>query len=47
MPRGVSLQAIQSPIRDKLDDVSRVMGEIVASDLPLVGQVNAHLLAMR
>jgi octaprenyl-diphosphate synthase len=47
MPRGVTLQAIQLPIRDKLDDVSRAMGTIVASDLPLVGQVSAHLLAMR
>lgn len=41
------MQAIQVPIRDKLDAVSRAMGEIVASDLPLVGQVSAHLLAMR
>ena len=47
MPRGASLQAIQLPIRDKLEDVSRAMAEIVASDLPLVGQVSAHLLAMR
>jgi octaprenyl-diphosphate synthase len=47
MPRGVSLQAIQFPIRSKLDDVSRAMGTIVASELPLVGQVSAHLLAMR
>src|SRR5687767_1994129 len=47
MPAGVSLQAIQSPVRDKLDAVSRAMGKIVASDLPLVGQVSAHLLAMR
>ena len=46
-PRGVTLQAIQLPVRDKLDDVSRAMGAIVASDLPLVGQVSAHLLAMR
>ena len=46
-PRGVSLQAIQKPIRDKLDAVSRAMGSIVASELPLVGQVSAHLLAMR
>ena len=44
---GASLQAIQLPVRDKLDDVSRAMGAIVASDLPLVGQVSAHLLAMR
>ena len=47
LPPGASLQAIQLPIRDKLEDVSRAMGEIVASDLPLVGQVSAHLLAMR
>ncbi len=46
-PRPVSLQAIQEPIRDKLDAVSRAMGTIVASELPLVGQVSAHLLAMR
>lgn len=47
MPPGATLQAIQLPIRDKLEAVSRAMGEIVASDLPLVGQVSAHLLAMR
>jgi octaprenyl-diphosphate synthase len=47
MPAGVSLQAIQFPVRDKLDAVTRAMGEIVASDLPLVEQVSAHLLAMR
>ena len=47
LPRGVTLQAIQLPIRGKLDDVSRAMGRIVASDLPLVGQVSAHLMAMR
>ncbi len=47
IPSVPSLQAIQLPIRDKLEDVSRKMAEIVASDLPLVGQVSAHLLAMR
>jgi octaprenyl-diphosphate synthase len=45
--RGVTLQAIQLPVRDKLDDVSLAMARIVASDMPLVGQVSAHLLAMR
>ena len=45
--RGVTLQAIQVPVREKLDGVSRAMGTIVASELPLVGQVSAHLLAMR
>jgi octaprenyl-diphosphate synthase len=47
VPRGVTLQEIQRPVRDKLDDVSRAMARIVASDMPLVGQVGAHLLAMR
>jgi octaprenyl-diphosphate synthase len=46
-PRGVSLSAIQRPIREKLDAVSRAMGSIVASEMPLVGEVSAHLLAMR
>ena len=46
-PPGASLQAIQLPIRDKLDEVSKAMAVIVASDLPLVGQVSAHLLTMR
>jgi octaprenyl-diphosphate synthase len=47
VPSGVSLQAIQFPVRAKLDDVSRAMATIVASNMPLVGQVSAHLLAMR
>lgn len=46
-PRAVTLQEIQRPVRDKLDDVSHAMARIVASDMPLVGQVGAHLLAMR
>ncbi|HEY8831764.1 MAG TPA: polyprenyl synthetase family protein [Gemmatimonadaceae bacterium] len=45
--RGVSLQAIQIPVRSQLDDVSQAMATIVASKMPLVGQVSAHLLAMR
>ncbi|HXQ77102.1 MAG TPA: polyprenyl synthetase family protein, partial [Gemmatimonadaceae bacterium] len=46
-PRGSSLQVIQRPVRDKLDSVTRAMANIVASELPLVGQVSAHLLTMR
>ena len=46
-PRGATLQAIQFPVRDKLDRVLQAMGAIVSSELPLVGQVSAHLLAMR
>jgi octaprenyl-diphosphate synthase len=45
--RGVTLQEIQRPVRDKLDGVSHAMARIVASDMPLVGRVGAHLLAMR
>ncbi len=47
VPLGMTLQAIQLPIKEKLDQVSRAMARIVASDMPLVGQVSAHLLAMR
>ena len=46
-PRGVSLSAIQRPVKEKLDAVSRTMATIVSSDMPLVGEVAAHLLAMR
>ena len=46
-PRGATLQAIQLPVREKLDRVTHAMASIVASELPLVGQVSAHLLTMR
>ncbi|HJP85901.1 MAG TPA: polyprenyl synthetase family protein [Gemmatimonadaceae bacterium] len=46
-PRGAGLSAIQRPIRDKLDAVSHAMAAIVSSDMPLVGEVSSHLLAMR
>lgn len=42
-----SLAEIQAPIRRRLDEVSTEMGRIVSSELPLVGQVSSHLLAMR
>ena len=45
--RGITLPAIQAPIRERLDEVSQTMGRIVSSELPLVGQVSSHLLAMR
>lgn len=45
--QGVTLPMIQAPIRERLDEVSRAMGRIVSSELPLVGQVSSHLLAMR
>lgn len=42
-----TLAEIQAPIRRRLDEVSVEMGRIVSSDMPLVGQVSTHLLAMR
>jgi len=42
-----SLAEIQAPIRHRLDEVPVEMARIVSSDLPLVGQVSNHLLAMR
>ena len=45
--RAPTLQTIQQPVRAKLDKVSHAMARIAASDLPLVGQVSAHLLTMR
>lgn len=42
-----TLAEIQAPVRRRLDEVSAEMGRIVSSDLPLVGQVSTHLLAMR
>jgi len=41
------LEAIQAPVRDALEDMVRTMGDLVVSDLPLVGQVSAHLLTVR
>ncbi|MEX2109492.1 MAG: polyprenyl synthetase family protein [Gemmatimonadaceae bacterium] len=46
-PPGLTLQAVQAPIRSSLDQVSQAMGRIVSSELPLVGLVSSHLLAMR
>ena len=45
--KGVTLQEIQAPIRDRLDQVSQTMARVVSTELPLVGEVSAHLLAMR
>jgi octaprenyl-diphosphate synthase len=42
-----TLAEIQAPIRARLDQVSVEMARTVSSDLPLVGQVATHLLAMR
>src|SRR5438552_16752896 len=44
---NTSLAEIQAPVRAQLDRVPAEMARIVSSDLPLVGQVSSHLLAMR
>ncbi len=44
---STSLQEIQAPVRERLDAVSAEMTAIVSSELPLVGTVSSHLLAMR
>ncbi len=46
-PAAPSLRAIQAPVLSRLEEVSAEMGRIVESELPLVGQVSGHLLAMR
>ena len=44
---GGALQRVQWSIRDRLDAVSEEMQRTVVSDAPLVGQISAHLMAMR
>ena len=47
LPPSASLAEIQASVRSQLEEVSAEMGRIVSSNLPLVGQVSSHLLAMR
>jgi len=42
-----ALQRIQEPIRERLNAVSEEMWSAVVTNAPLVGQVSAHLMAMR
>jgi len=44
---GSALQRIQRSIHDRLDAASEEMQRAVLSDAPLVGQISAHLMAMR
>jgi octaprenyl-diphosphate synthase len=43
--RVVSLEAIQAPIRAKLDRIIPDMHHVVSHDLPMIEQVSAHLLS--
>lgn len=45
--RAVTLQAIQAPVRDRLDRVIPDMHHVVSHDLPMIEQVSGHLLSKR
>lgn len=42
-----SLAEIQAPVREQLDQVTGEMARIISQDLPFLGQISAHLMAMR
>jgi octaprenyl-diphosphate synthase len=46
-PATNALRDIQSPVRDRLEDVFHEMQHIVTADLPLIQAVSGHLLQMR
>src|SRR5215207_9145364 len=46
-PATSALRDIQSPVRERLEDVVTEMRRIVTADLPMIEQVSAHLLQMR
>jgi len=48
-PPGVvsALRDIQTPVRDRLDAVTREMQRLLTADAPLLAQVGGHLLAMK
>jgi octaprenyl-diphosphate synthase len=46
-PSTPTLRDIQAPIRDRLVEAAEELKRIVTSDLPLIDEVNAHLLLMK
>ena len=46
-PATSALHDIQSPVRERLEDVLTEMRRIVTADLPMIEQVSTHLLQMR
>jgi octaprenyl-diphosphate synthase len=44
---AAALQEIQAPVRARLDQVAGEIWRIAAADLPLVEEINGHLLAMK
>lgn len=47
VPANDALRAIQSPVRDRLEQVVEEMHHVVTSDLPMIEAVSTHLLRMR
>ncbi|MEO8334238.1 MAG: polyprenyl synthetase family protein [bacterium] len=46
-PTTAALREIQSPVKDKLEEVVAEMKRVVSADLPLIEQVSGHLLQIR
>jgi Geranylgeranyl pyrophosphate synthase len=46
-PSKPTLRDIQAPVRDRLIEASDELKRIVTADLPLIDEVNAHLLLMK
>ena len=46
-PANEALREIQSPVRQRLDDVVAEMQRIVTDNLPIIREVSGHLLQMR
>jgi octaprenyl-diphosphate synthase len=46
-PSTPTLRDIQAPVRERLVEASEELRRIVTSDLPLIDEVNAHLLLMK
>ena len=44
---NAALRGIQAPVRERLDLVAGELARIVAADLPLVDEINAHLAGMK
>src|SRR5438105_2042802 len=44
---AASLQRVQAPVRERLDEVTAEMWRVVETDAPMVAQMSAHLMAMR
>lgn len=46
-PATAALREIQAPVRERLDQVAAELRRVVTADLPIVSEVNEHLLRMQ